>query len=271
MPENPLLPNADLRALLELTRRCANLDATAARKLARQPAKARRGSQSAALQSSAVLGSREALLAGTLLQLRPGDLLAAEPGDTTALTLAPTAEGTERTSLLPATVAAPSRLMLSVAMAAALRAIGSNGLVLHCLRADTRQTSWAESLAWAQERLLPLILVCANARGSGAFQPRTAQAGAAQPGAVPRAELFAWEAVRRATRKIPVPILTVDGEDAVAVYRVMQESVLRARSGAGPAMLWAMLPSVKDLRAPRSRAARPVGRLERYLKTRKLL
>ena len=254
MAENPLLPNADLRALLDLTRRCANLDAIANRKRAKLPA--RRGSGSVPGP-----GSREALLAGTALQLKPGDLLAGEPGDATALALAPTPEGAEAIPLLPGAGLAASRLLLSVAMAAALRTTGSDRLVLHYLRADTYQPGWAEALAWAQGRLLPLILVCADPRGSEAFRA----------GVQAKGESFAWDAVRRTATKLQLPVLTVDGEDAVAVYRVMQESVLRVRSGAGPTILWAMLPSAKNLRALRPRAMKPIGRLERYLKARKLL
>lgn len=253
LAENPLLPNAELRALLELTRSCANLDALAARKSARLAGRA-------GTRPFTVPGPREALLAGTAMQLRTGDLLVNEPGDATALALALTPKRPAPTATaIPEVLPASAHLQCSVAMAAALRATGSDGLVLQYARAGSPQHSWAEALAWAQQLLLPWILVCADARGAKAFSSSTPA----------KKEFLTWTNVHGTAAKLQLPILTVDGEDAVAVYRVMQESVLRARAGGGPAILWAMLPSAKNL-ALRSRAEKPVGRLERYLKARKI-
>lgn len=253
MPENPLLPNEELRALLHLTRRCALLDGAAVRKLARQPPT--RGSR-----SITVPRSREALLAGTAVQLRPGDLLVARPGDTTADALAPAPKAEQPVPVLPGADLVQSQVLASVALAAGLRSTGGDRLVLHYTSAGTPQNSWAEALAWAQQRLLPFILVCADPSGTGTFR----SAGVAN-----KTDL-SWEPVRRTAAKLQLPVLTVDGEDAVAVYRTMQESVLRARAGGGPAILWAMLPSAKDLRTARPRGEQPLGRLERYLKSRKI-
>lgn len=250
MAENPLLPNAELRALLDLTRQCAKLEAIAGRKSAKQPSK-----RSVSYQPS----SREALLAGSTLQLRPGDLLVCEPGDSIAAALAPTPEdGKGATPVIPGDH--PANLPLSVAMAAALRGSGTDCLVMHYTRAGAPQPGWAEAFAWAQNRLLPWILVCSDDRGSQAFRPGKPEKDGA----------LAWDAVHRTAAKLQLPVLTVDGEDAVAVYRVVQESVLRARAGGGPAVLWAMLPSAKDLLVDRPRAARPVSRLERYMKARRI-
>ncbi|MGI4828503.1 MAG: thiamine pyrophosphate-dependent enzyme [Janthinobacterium lividum] len=253
LPENPLLPNSELRALLHLTRRCALLDAAATRKFATQP-------PSRVSRSGVLPRSREALLAGSSLHLRSGDLLVAEAGDTTAIGLAPVLKAEKTTSVLPGSGLVRSQLLSSVAMAAGLRSTGADYLVLQYLRAGTQQNSWAEALGWAQQQLLPLILVLADASGTSAFR-RTAVADK---------ESLSWEPVRRAAAKLQLPVLTVDGEDAVAVYRVMQESALRARTGGGPAILWAMLPSLKDLKSVRTRSQQPVGRLERYLKSRKI-
>lgn len=252
MAENPLLPNAELRSLLDLTRRCANLDAAAARRAAKQPLK--RGIRLSPRTY------REALLAGSTLQLRPDDLLVADPMDATAASLAPNRDEADVLPVVPDVGLGASGLLLSVAMAAALKATGTDHLVLHTVRAGTPQTSWAEALAWAQQRLLPLILVCADARGSQAFLPESAE----------KRDVLAWTGVRRTAAKLQLPVLTVDGEDAVAVYRVMQESVLRARAGGGPSVLWAMLPAPKDLQKVRARAQTPVARLERYLRARKI-
>ena len=251
MAENPLLPDAELRALLALTKRCATLDAAAARKASKAPG-----------ASLKVPPTREAMLAATMLQLQPGDLLVGDPNDTTAAALAPAPlkPAAAGASTLPAGTKNSSRLMLATAMAAALKAGGTDRLVLGSVRAGTPQPEWAGALAWAQERLLPLILLCADPGGSSAFRGSPRQ----KPGA------FEWGAVERSAAQLQMPILCVDGEDAVAVYRVMQESVLRARAGGGPAVLWAMLPSARELKAGRPRGAKPLGRLERYLRARRI-
>ena len=247
MAENPLLPDAELRALLALTKRCVALDTAAARRASKTPA---------------ALPTREALLAATTLQLQPGDLLVAEPTDATAaaMTPAPPKSAAPVVPLLPTLGRGSSRLMFATAMAAALRAAGTDRLVLVHVRAGTPQPEWAAALAWAQQRLLPLILLCADPSG-----PATFRRGTPKP---PKA--FAWTAVQRSAAKLALPILSVDGEDAVAVYRAMQESVLRARAGGGPAVIWAMLPSTRELQAGRARGAKPLSRLERYLRARRI-
>lgn len=252
MAENPLLPNEELRSLLALTKHCAKLEA----KGSRTPGSRRRSS------SFTALPSREALLAATTLQLKPGDLLLPEAHDTAAASLAPhPADSDEPASLLPVTLGRDhSRPMLAAAMAAALRMSGRDGLVLNYLRADAALLGWAEAYEWAQGGLLPLITVIADTRGSRAFRPSTREVR----------DGLTWEAVERVARRLKLPVLCVDGEDAVAVYRVMQESVIRARAGGGPAILWAMLPAARELAAPRSSSAKPVARLTRYLRTRKI-
>ena len=245
MPENPLLPNAELRALHALLKRAAKAEASASRK----GAKARAGGGTAGRTPAA---SRGALLAGTLQQLRPGDLLVTEPGDLVPATLPQQAIAAP---LLP--VGAPS-LLLAAGMAAALPAADPRPLVLALLRSGLDEPHWNRALAWAQEQRLPLILACADPSGANALRPTTK----AKP------DTMGWTALARVAARLKLPILTVDGEDAVAVYRVMQESVLRARSGDGPAVLWAVLPTPRELAVKRPVHATAQRRLERYLRTR---
>lgn len=258
LAENPLLPDEQLRALLAHTRHCAKLGAAAHR------ASARKGQTRGTLRrgSAAGPGSREALLAATTLQLGSGDLLVPETGDKVAALLAPAKEGAVNAAgpLLPELERGSSRLLLGTAMAAALKATGSDRLVLTYTRAGAIEPGWAAALRWGQTRLLPLVLVCSDARGPEAFRPSPPSPE----------EAFTWERVRALARKLQLPVLSVDGEDAVAVYRAMQESVLRARAGGGPAVLWAMLPTSRELAAGRPAAVAPVRRLERYLRARKI-
>jgi TPP-dependent pyruvate/acetoin dehydrogenase alpha subunit len=69
-------------------------------------------------------------------------------------------------------------------------------------------------------------------------------------------------------------MMPVDGEDAVGVYRVMQESALRARLGGGPAVIWAFmnpgLNSSPSRTADQPRAKQPIARLRSYLAARQI-
>ena len=248
MAENPLLPNAELRALRNLTRRCIALDAKGAR--TRKAGGARNA-----------LPGREALLAGTALQLKPGDLIIPERDDATVAELAPAdphlAEGS--TDILPAVSRQAPRLMLAAAMAAALRAAGTDRVVVVYLRERATEPDWDAALAWAQQRQLPMILVCADPRGPNAFQADTRAAKTA----------FTWSSVNTTAHRLQLPVLTLDGEDAVAVYRAMQESLLRARGGGGPAILWGMLTPAAE-HAAGAWSGQPLRRLEQYMRARRI-
>lgn len=252
MAENPLLPNAELQALLALTRHCITLDKTARRQAASRKPRAR---------AVAPLPFREAFLAGSAVQLRPGDLLVGEPGDATTAKLGPAAEDSNETppTILPNLRPDTPRLLLAAAFAAALRAAGTEAIVLAFARQSAAEPGWNEALAWAQERQLPLILACADPRGPNAFRddPRASKAA------------LSWQTVSRAAKRLQLPVLTLDGEDAVAMYRSTQESILRARAGGGPAILWAMLPDLKSA-VPRPPSAQPLRRLQQYLRARKI-
>ena len=254
MAENPLLPDNELRALLAATQRCTKLDQAAARLSVKHEQVAKRRSKSAQ-----VLPTREALLAATTMQLRFGDLLITEPGDVVAADLAPRTNEAKVATEAPIPAQQRSRLLLATAMAAALKATGTDKIVVVFTRTNSAEDEWARALAWAQTKLLPLVLVCGDTHGRQAFQVSSDAHEAA----------FTWSAVSRAARKLGLPILAADGEDAVAMYRVMQESVLRARSGGGPAILWAVLPTKREI-AGRPAADLPLARLRRYLRSRKI-
>jgi hypothetical protein len=145
----------------------------------------------------------------------------------------------------------------AIALARGLQAAGTDGVVLTYAHAKAAEPGWMNALSWSQEAGLPLILVCADATG---------WAGSKVAGKRSWNQLT-WGAVSKLSKKTRIPILAVDGEDAVAVYRCMQESVIRARNGGGPAILWAvMTPTAKTL--PRGR--QPLARLESYLKVRNI-
>jgi hypothetical protein len=233
--ENPLLPHRRLKELHALMLRCHTLDRRKA-----GPA-------------------REALLAAAAIQLRPGDLIFGEGVDTTAEALAPppkpNAFSTGKSAAEPiAGIRLPkaSRLTLYAATALGLRIAGSDGVVMALATAGSTEPGWAAALEYAHHARLPLLLVCADSTGGRARGGTSA---------------LSWQAVSKLAKKLHLPVLSVDGEDAVAVYRVAQESVLRARVGDGPAVIWGVL-TPKGTKS--SRSMQPIARMESYLAARGL-
>lgn len=257
LPENPLLPNDRLRSLHAL------LSQSVAENGASQRSR-RSGSKIADApesQPGTLLRHREALLAATLLQLCPGDILVAEPQDTLAHTILRFTMAATGASLSLLELAHGSpQLALALGMSQVLQRTGNGSLVFTLLQSGYNEPEWAHALTLAQETQLPLILACAEPGGADSFRTdRQTTRGAP----------LNWTSVQRLASRSGLPILSVDGEDAVAVYRVMQESVLRARSGGGPAVLWAMLPTPAEA-ASRPRTLLPLARLERYLQARQI-
>jgi len=235
LPENPLLPNKRLKELLELMRRCQALDRRAPKHLA-----------------------REALLAATAIHLVAGDILSSESSDTTAAAIAPAQKDnplvTWKAVVKPddnVTLPKVSRLALSAAMAQGLRASGTGGIVL-AQTTLSAEPGWADALAYAQQARVPLLVAVADpTAGRDSRSPKA----------------LSLSSISKVAKKLKLPVLPVDGEDAVAVYRVMQECTLRARLGEGPAVIWGILtPGGKP-----GRTAQPIARMENYLSVRGLL
>jgi TPP-dependent pyruvate/acetoin dehydrogenase alpha subunit len=235
LSENPLLPHSKLRELHALMLRCRGLE--------------RKQKPSGPV--------REALLAATLIQLLPGDLLSATAGDVAAGQLAPAAKKPSIGSVVGG-AALGVRLPLCAAAARGLQAAGAEGIVLAFARAGDAEPGWTGALEWAQAAQLPLILTCTDATG-----------GAVSRSAKRREPAIDFVTMSRFAKRLKLPILTVDGEDAVAVYRVMQESVLRTRMGGGPAVLWAVMTPTRSI-AKMPASSQPIARLRSYLSARKI-
>ena len=236
MSENPLLPHSKLRELHALMLRYRGLER-----------KQKSGGS-----------AREALLAATLIQLLPGDLLSATAGDVTTGQLAPAAKKPSVGSVVGG-AALDVRLPLCAAAARGLQAAGAEGIVLAFARAGDTELGWTGALEWAQAAQLPLILACADATG-----------GAVSRSVKRREPAIDFVTMSRFAKRLKLPVLTVDGEDAVAVYRVMQESVLRTRMGGGPAVLWAVMTPTRSI-AKMPASSQPIARLRSYLSARKIV
>lgn len=232
MAENPLLPHRKLQELYTLMGR--------ARVLERRHRRA--------------LPGREAVLAAAMIQLQAGDLVSAPAEDRASLALAPprklkVAGAGEFTPAVP-------RLLLAAASARGLQYAGAGGMVCAMADAGTTEPRWREALSWAQTERLPFLLLAVD---SGVSVTGRKAAG--------KADRLDWPEVQGYTRRLQLPVLTVDGDDAVAVFRCVQEATLRARSNGGPAVVWAVLTSGNG---PQRSGQSPRARLERYLKAREI-
>jgi pyruvate dehydrogenase E1 component alpha subunit len=236
LAENPLLPHRKLQELYTLMQRCRTLER----------------------KHRTHRFAREAILAAAAIHLEPGDLFSAPARDRTAPELAPAPKRTA-TNAEPFTPRLP-RLQVDAAIARGLQLSGNNSLVLTLADAGLAEPAWSEALTWAQAERLPFILLCTDPTlGRPPAKPAATVAG--------KALALTWPNVDRLARRLQLPTLYVDGEDAVALYRVVQESVLRARTAAGPAIIWAMTsPDASKL----ARSAAPTQRLRSYLAARNI-
>ena len=237
MAENPLLPHRKLQELYALILHCRALDR--------------------ALRGKAKSPAREALLAASAIHLHPGDLVFAEADDPVAAALAPVPRKSvrrPRTAPVESTAFHLPRLAAAAAAAHSLSPRAKN-LVLAHTHENALEPNWQASLRFAQANRLPLLFLCAGVHP----HPRLR---AAQKN---NRDAFIWESVGRLCARLRLPLLPVDGEDAVALFRVFQESSHHARSGAAPAVIWAMFhPSTVAL----SRSQTPVARFQAYCRAR---
>lgn len=224
MADNPLLPKDRLRELHALMRRVRATD--------------RRKSNSA----------REALLAAALIHLSAGDLVTGAADDVTLRALAPVSKAGEDAHDVPQNL----RIPLSAAAARGLRTAGTDRIAVAFTDAGTSEAGWADALRWAHRDQLPFLFIVAD-DGTHASRRRSTRS----------APQLLWPEFTKLAHSIHLPHFPVDGEDAVAVYRVMQETSGRARSGGGPSVIWAMLSAGRL--APRQQ---PLKRLGAYMAAR---
>ncbi|HEX5282863.1 MAG TPA: thiamine pyrophosphate-dependent enzyme [Bryocella sp.] len=226
MADNPLLPQDRLREIHALMQRIRTID--------------RRRSNAA----------REALLAATLIHLSAGDLVSSVADDRAIRELAPASTAGEEAHDVPQSL----RIPLCAGAARGMQTAGTDRLAVAFAEAGAPENGWADALRWAHRDRLPFLLIVAD-DGRNARRKRSARTAAP----------LLWPELARLGRSLHLPHFPVDGEDAVAVYRVMQETSARARSGGGPSVIWAML-SAERLSARQQ----PMTRLEAYMVARKI-
>lgn len=215
-------------------------------------------------ESFAASTGREAINAAAALDLRRGDTLLVSEHDLfpglvagtplpTLLSLAHRGLGrtsAEARSLAPlcdvrGNLAARLHLATGAALAHKVR---SDGQISMIFTGDESAASadWEQALAFAAAQELPVLFLCGGAPLPGR---KTADLAA-------RAKSFG------------VPAIVADANDAVAVYRVVYESMQRARLGRGPTLIDCRPFVLETPRKSSSLDADAISILRQYLQTR---
>lgn len=119
-------------------------------------------------------------------------------------------------NILPPVQGTPAQLQVACGVALAWQAKWPGNVVAaFCNGGNATAASWKDVLTFASRHQLPLLLMV--------HEP------ASDPGK--------FESVAKSSLVHGVPLLTVDGNDAVATYRVVFESLGRARQGRGPTLI----------------------------------
>jgi TPP-dependent pyruvate/acetoin dehydrogenase alpha subunit len=247
--ENPLIPNARLRELYA--------GMLQARMIEKALPASRRVRSLGAKPHAANLIGLEACLVATSIDLGPGDLLSDAITGGTVECLRGTAlaavfhpaksparskftVGAGSALRLPPVAVIGERLWAAIGGAVALKAIGTAaksaanpeveadtppakrpGVAIVYLRPGEAATGLLrKSLTFAAEEELPLIFT---------VMPAPAMRGTAVSAKSP--------SISALSLACGVPGIAVDANDAVAIYRVAQESIGRARAGGGPALI----------------------------------
>jgi len=136
----------------------------------------------------------------------------------------------------PGEKSAAEQCMLAAGMALTSKILSKNLVTLCIVHADDSPGFWREAVLFAAARQLPIIFVTVSSEHA-----------------------TNRESIRGQAQQF-LPAITVDGSDAVAVYRVAEESTRRARQGLGPSLIECQLHATED----------PVLLMENYLKRRNL-
>jgi TPP-dependent pyruvate/acetoin dehydrogenase alpha subunit len=208
--ENPLIPNARMREIYTAM--------VETRILAKHTRK----------QFPGFAPSLEAVWVATVVDLHEGDLTsdagigpllayARDAQRQRASALASVLNGKAGPGRLPAIGTVADRLWCAIGASLALRANGGKGVLLaYATQDDLKPAEWTRLLTAASEADAPLLFVI-----------------------LPGADEPTFNLATLAT-KAGVPGIPVDASDSVAIYRVTQESLVRARADSRPALLSAI-------------------------------
>jgi len=210
---------------------------------------------------------QEAIATGCVINLRPEDTIALAPQNSIAnlvkgvplddivaqMYARPTAFDQSPNIIMPS----PTQLSLATSVARANKQKKKDNIVVAFGDKPTAALGcWHEALALAAKKSLPIIFVVED-------NPWT-----------DLASFTGSEDSTEKARSYGFPIITVDANDVVAVYRVAYESLERVRQGGGPVLVEAKpyrLYSPTKRRVATWRKERdPLAHMERYLKAKGL-
>jgi TPP-dependent pyruvate/acetoin dehydrogenase alpha subunit len=215
--ENPLVPNAKLRQMYTAMLEARLLEAAVAKKAKRRGRIASIRGQEAVRVSTAIELGAEDLVSDVAPSAGMGLVLGGEAASLLKhFSTSKPGKNSGGDRLLPAIKDAEERLHVAVGAAAALKAQKRGGIVVAYARAgQIGNTGWRRVLAPAAKLELPVIFVVLP-------QTRGVKKGGS---------------LATACHMTGVPGMSVDACDAVALYRVTQESLGRTRACDGPVLI----------------------------------
>lgn len=157
--------------------------------------------------------------------------------------------------ILPDASNSAARLRLASGLALALQTAKSSNVVMAFFgETSASGRRWQEALTFAGEHCLPLLVVVHGDASSKAASVHREKSSSN----------FLGE-----DRACGVPVIAVDAEDVVAIYRVAYESIHKARHGGGPTVILAVsLPQSPDGKSTKAIVIPPldaIARMENYL------
>jgi pyruvate dehydrogenase E1 component alpha subunit len=204
--------------------------------------------QSNSTGSGEIAGGLEAAAVGVAIDLLPEDTVVAEERDSAIRLI----QGVPLESIIRSLLARASlpnlAARLDIAAAAALaNTTEKNGKVAVVFSNDGSGAldSWQEALTRARIQQLPILFVSFVSHNNSPAEPE-----------IPNRKTGVEEIGLKAQAR-ELPVIAVDGNDVVAVYRVATEAIAHARKGNGPTLI--------ECHTERSEADDPVLRMETYL------
>jgi TPP-dependent pyruvate/acetoin dehydrogenase alpha subunit len=192
----------------------------------------------------------EAIIAGAAIHLKPADFVAPSAAELFARCIqgAPLAALLARSkrrhekrvavdAVSPKSIPAGTAMEIGTGMALACKMQNIAGLVSLCIARAPIASGW-DAVEFAATRKLAIVFAVIDGTTSSPALPAK---------------------LRRDAQGL-LPVITVDGNDAVAVYRVAEECTRRARQGLGPSVIECLLEPVRD----------PTSFMEQYLRERQL-
>jgi pyruvate dehydrogenase E1 component alpha subunit len=263
--ENPLLPHKKLTEMYVSMLECRMLERRAA-SLLRGRARAWRP-----------FAGREATLIGVAHNLLPQDRVSVAGADPVvrflrgeaparllqrlrkSKTKSAQAVGDAGDGVLPHIDDVAKRLAMATGVALVGKAAKEMVVVAYLDAADTRE-DWTGAIETAGRLELPMVFVCQD------DHPAIAEGRA--KAAAKKVRDADWRRVGAAAVRLRVPMIPVDGQDLIAMYRAAQEAIGRARMGIGPTVIWC---SQWQLGRRLAEAADSLAEFESYLTKRRLL